>query len=228
MPYNTNMLSLLFSNPLAFAILAVILTIAITIHEFAHAWTADHLGDPTPRLQDRVTLNPLAHLDPLGTFMLVVTGFGWGKPVQFDPYNLQDVRRDTLLVALAGPASNIIMALILALLTPILPWSSLITNYAIHINLILATFNLLPIHPLDGGKILAGLLPTETAQDFDDIMNRYGLFILLALIFFPVNGGAPVDYLIVPVVNFLQSGVYLVANLITGLIASLMSGLIAR
>ena len=109
------MLYLLFSNPLAFFILFPGLLLSITIHEFAHAWVADKLGDPTPRHQGRVTLDPRAHLDPWGTVALLLTRFGWGKPVQFDPYNLKHPLRDTAIVALAGPISNLIVATGLAL-----------------------------------------------------------------------------------------------------------------
>lgn len=212
------MLNILFSSPLAFVILAATLLLAITIHEFAHAWVADHLGDPTPRLQGRVTLNPLAHLDLIGTLALLIIGFGWGKPVQFDPYNLQDRRRDTLLVALAGPASNIIMALLLALLIPWLGGISSILQFAIHINLVLAVFNLLPIHPLDGGKILSGLLPPQMSVEYDHVMNRYGMIILLALLFLPFNGRNPIDFLITPVINFLQIMLLQLSMLVANLV----------
>src|SRR3972149_2555477 len=104
------MLGQLFNNPLAFVFWALALILAITIHEFAHALAADRLGDPTPRLMGRLTLNPLAPLDPLGTLMLLIARFGWGKPVQFDPFNLRHPRRDSALISLAGPASNLIMA----------------------------------------------------------------------------------------------------------------------
>ena len=108
--YNTPLCSTLFSNPFLFLLEIIALVSALTFHEFAHAWMADKLGDPTPRLQDRLTLNPAKHLDPLGTLLLLVAGFGWGKPVEFDPFNLRHPRRDTALIALAGPVSNILMA----------------------------------------------------------------------------------------------------------------------
>src|SRR4030066_1301523 len=110
------MLNLIFSNPSAFIVIFGGIILAIGIHEAAHAFTADYLGDPTPRSLGRTTLNPLAHLDPLGTLVILVTGFfGWGKPAPFDPYNLRDPRRDTALIALAGPASNIVLAVIFSL-----------------------------------------------------------------------------------------------------------------
>ena len=116
---------------------------------------ADYLGDPTPRSLGRLTLNPLAHLDPLGTLVILVTGaFGWGKPSPFDPYNLKDVRRDTALIALAGPVSNILLAIALSFLHRILPVQLTTISYMlIALNINLALFNLLPIPPLDGSKI---------------------------------------------------------------------------
>ena len=211
------MLQIFFSSPVAFLFLASALVISITIHEFAHAWFADRLGDPTPRSQGRVTLNPLAHLDPIGTIMILLVGFGWGKPVMFDPYNLKNVRQDVLLIALAGPVSNIILAFLFTLLLPILPFSPLVWQVVITINLALAAFNLLPIHPLDGGKIMSGLLPPRTAVEFDNIMNRYGLLILLAMLFFPIGNQRPVDLLVRPVMNGLGLTINWLASLIQGL-----------
>ena len=212
------MISILFSSPIAFLILALGLLISITIHEFAHAFTADKLGDPTPRSQGRVTLNPLSHLDPMGTILLLVVGFGWGKPVVFNPYNLKNVQRDTVMIALAGPASNIVLAFILALLLPWLPFSAMIWQFVITINLALAAFNLLPIHPLDGSKILMGILPPQLSFEYQDIMNRYGIIILLALVFLPLNGGSPIDYLIRPLMNGLLTGIFSLAGILQSLI----------
>src|SRR3989344_7675802 len=108
------MLPLIFSNPIFLILWAGSLVIAVTIHEFAHAWAAEQLGDPTPRLAGRLTLNPLAHLDPIGTLCLLIFRFGWGKPVPFDPFNLANPRRDSALISLAGPASNIALAVVLS------------------------------------------------------------------------------------------------------------------
>jgi len=201
------LLGLLFSNPVAFVIIAVGILVAITIHEFAHAWVADKLGDPTPRYQDRVTLDPRAHLDPLGTLAIFVAGFGWGKPVPFDPYNLDNPKRDTALIALAGPASNIIFAVTLAVLihTGILGFLTLPATIIIQINVMLAIFNLIPVHPLDGSKIAMAFLPSDTAYEYENFMNRYGIFVLLLLIV-PWNGGSsPVSQLIIPVIDFVMS-----------------------
>lgn len=199
------MFELFFTDPIAFLIIFPGLLLSITIHEFAHAWTADKLGDPTPRHQGRVTLNPLAHLDPLGTLAMLLTRFGWGKPVEFDPYNLKNPVRDTALIALAGPVSNLLVALLLAVVarSGILPleWVGLGIIQVLFINVALAIFNLIPVYPLDGSKILVALLPRRSAYEYDEIMHKYGLFILLLLIFPWANGGSPVSQIISPIIN---------------------------
>lgn len=199
------MLGLLFSNPLAFFIIFPGLLISIAIHEFAHAWTADRLGDPTPRLQGRVTLNPLAHLDPIGTVMILVTRFGWGKPVEFDPYNLKDPVKDTAIIALAGPVSNVVIAILLAVIIRLnvipIDWLVIGTAQVLFINIVLAIFNLVPVYPLDGSKILLAILPRDTAYEYDTFMHKYGMFVLLALILPWAGGVSPVSALIAPVIN---------------------------
>jgi Zn-dependent protease len=191
-------------------------TIAITIHEFAHALIADRLGDPTARIQRRLSLNPLNHYDRVGTTMLLGTSllralgapvipFGWAKPVEYDPYNLRHPRRDAALIALAGPAVNILLALALAFLLRTLFFEMAIVNMLITaiitINVALALFNLIPIHPLDGSKIMTWILPESTAHEYQIIMHRYGFFILMLLII-PWNGTSPVFSLIGPAINF--------------------------
>lgn len=198
------MLSILFSHPILFLLNFAALVAALTIHEFAHAWAADKLGDPTPRLQGRLTVNPKSHLDPLGTLLLLVAGFGWGKPVEFDIFNLRHPRRDSALIALAGPASNLLLAVALSFILNTLPLPGLFQElfvYTIHICLVLAIFNLIPIHPLDGGKILIGFLPKETAYEWDALLHKYGFIILMLLIFPFGNSQSPVSYLISPIVD---------------------------
>lgn len=168
------------------------LVLALTVHEFSHAKMADRLGDPTPERQGRLNLNPLSHMDPMGTICLLVAGFGWGKPVQIDATYFRNPRRDNMLVALAGPVSNFILAFISFLAYGILYfWLPLEHNWAIilismvlssaFINLSLGVFNLLPFPPLDGSKILAYFLKGK-AREFLWVLERYS-FIILAFLF---------------------------------------------
>lgn len=175
--------------------------IAITVHEAAHAWMADRLGDPTARVSGRLSLNPIVHFDPIGSTLLVVTAiltalrvfpfpFGWAKPVPIDPYNLANPRRDAAVISIAGPFSNLALATILAIIVRFLP-GEIVFNIAypiVLLNVALAIFNLLPIHPLDGGKVLVGLLPHKEAVELDLFLNRFGLLLLFILIF-PLFGG---------------------------------------
>jgi Zn-dependent protease len=180
---------------------AITLLIAFTVHEFAHAWTADQLGDDTPRRNGRLSLNPLRHLDPLGTLMLLFAGFGWAKPVPINPSALE--RRTpagTMLVSVAGPFSNLVLALLgsvpfkAGLLTAGLSGNSLIPTVAdvlqvfVFINLILLLFNLLPISPLDGEKVLTYFLPSS-GQATMQRLRPYGPLILILLIVLGRFGG---------------------------------------
>jgi Zn-dependent protease len=173
----------------------IVLVVAFTIHEFAHAYTADRFGDTTPRLQGRLTLNPLAHLDPLGSLLLLVTGFGWAKPVQINPYALERRNRAApMLVALAGPASNLLLAVLaslpvrLGLVTftfatgRLFPTASQLINDFVQINLLLMLFNLIPISPLDGEKVLTYFLP-PSGRNFMDQIRPYGPLLLMLVIF---------------------------------------------
>lgn len=200
------MLGTLFASPFAFLIWALALVVAITIHEFAHAYAADRLGDPTPRYSGRLTLNPLAHLDPLGTLALLIVRFGWGKPVQFDPYNLRNPKRDAALISLAGPTSNLILATTLSLLMKTLPLPGIIDTVftiTITMNIILAVFNLVPIYPLDGEKILTGLLSPALAREYQLVMRQWGTIILIFMLL-PMGGISPISALISPVIAALS------------------------
>ncbi|TAK29922.1 MAG: site-2 protease family protein [Chloroflexota bacterium] len=173
------------------------LLIAITIHEFSHALVANRLGDLTATAMGRLTLNPIKHLDPLGTIMLVVVGFGWGKPVPVDPGRLRvGPRQGMALVSIAGPASNLILASALLLLmrggilpvphgtVSLLNSSALLSNLVttvISLNIILAVFNMIPLPPLDGFKVALGVLPREVAYPFSRL-EQYGAMVLFLLV----------------------------------------------
>ncbi|WP_102128516.1 site-2 protease family protein [Deinococcus planocerae] len=155
------LLSLLTTSPVAFVIVAAALVLSLTVHEFAHAYTADRLGDPTPRRFGRVTLNPGKHLDPFGTLLLLIAGFGFAKPVPINPRNLG--RWGTLWVSAAGPISNLLIALLMGLLLRFLPPSQFtvaVLSTVLSVNIVLAVFNLIPIPLLDGSRIIGALIPS--------------------------------------------------------------------
>lgn len=171
-------------------LLAPPILLALTFHEFAHAWTANKLGDPTAKQEGRLTLNPIVHLDPVGTIMLFLVQFGWAKPVPVDPRYLQNPTRDMMWIALAGPASNMVLAFICGLVLQnvgfaptggMMEVARQMLLWGLRINLILAAFNLIPLHPLDGSRILTGLLPPEQAYRYGQL-EPYGPGILLLLI----------------------------------------------
>ncbi|MFZ1619676.1 MAG: site-2 protease family protein [Microgenomates group bacterium] len=195
------MISILSQSPLLFVIYLVALLMAIAVHEFSHAFVADKLGDPTPRLQGRVTLNPKAHIDLMGILFLFMFGFGWGRPVQFDPFNLKSPRRDAALISVAGPISNLLIAVILSIVLRATSMSFLIIF--IQLNVMLAVFNLLPIHPLDGFKIVGGLLPEDKAREWYQL-ERYGLLFLILLIL-PIGKGSMISSIISPAISFVTN-----------------------
>lgn len=206
------MLNYLFTNPLLFVVYLVALLVAITVHEFSHALAADQLGDPTPRLAGRLSFNPIVHLDLYGLLFLFLLGFGWGKPVTFDPYNLKNPRKDAAIISLAGPFSNFILALILSLFLKLIIFFNLgvfetlgyfIFVPIISLNVILGVFNLLPIHPLDGFKIVGGILPENKAHEWYEL-ERYG-FIFLLMLIFPFGGRSLLDLIIRPITSFILS-----------------------
>ena len=206
------MLTELFTNPFAFLIWIIALLVAITVHEFAHAWSAERLGDPTARLAGRISLNPLNHLDPLGTLMLIIARIGWGKPVPVDPFNFRHPRRDMAITSFAGPAADLILAAVLSIIIRIAYFSlgptatliEILFQPIIVLAVILAIFNLLPIHPLDGSAVIVGLLPQDLAEDYDRFSHQYGLFILIFLIL-PFFGAPLISRIVFPVVNFILS-----------------------
>ena len=170
------------------------LLIALTVHEYAHARAAVTLGDPTPRLMGRLTLNPVAHLDPIGLIMLWLFKFGWAKPVPINPSYFKNYRQGTLMVSLAGPVSNMLLALLTAFLIVISAKMELLSGNWIKVlgmtysyNIILAIFNLLPIPPLDGSKVLASILPGQQERIFEQL-EPYGPFILMGLVYIGVIG----------------------------------------
>jgi Zn-dependent protease len=166
---------------------------ALTVHEFSHAYVASRMGDPTARLLGRLTLNPLAHLDPIGTILLLIAGFGWAKPVPVDARYLAHPRRDMMWIALAGPASNVILAALFGTLLRAVDGNAYLSGtimgaalvdmvrYSVYLNLMLAVFNLIPIFPLDGSRILTGLLPAPAAERYR-ALEPIGPMLLLGLI----------------------------------------------
>ena len=192
----------------------IILFLAIPIHEWAHAWSAYQLGDDSASLQGRMTLNPLAHLDPIGSLLLLFSGFGWGKPVPVNPYRMRTNPRVGMAIsAAAGPFSNFILAMLLAI--PFrLGWVDWYTGgfsigglllVAIQINLGLMLFNLIPVHPLDGEKILMGLLPARWGDSLLRL-RPFGTLILAVLLFIlPRLGVDLIGIIIAPVYGLLLS-----------------------
>ncbi|MGL1930466.1 MAG: site-2 protease family protein [Desulfotalea sp.] len=192
-------------------ILAPPLLLALTLHEFAHGYTAYKLGDPTAQQMGRLTLNPLAHLDPIGTIAFFFIKFGWAKPVPVNPNYFKNPRRDMLWVALAGPATNLALAIGSAIIAkmlwavaPSIPNNAITSGIvvpinemllaSVWINLVLCVFNFLPIPPLDGSKILMGLLPRNLAYEYQKI-EKYGFIILIILAFSGVLSKAIVPFI---------------------------------
>ena len=162
-----------------------VLLFAITIHEYAHGYVAYRLGDPTAKQMGRLSFNPITHIDPLGAICLFLLNFGWAKPVPVDMRYFRNIRRDTILVSLAGPGANFCVALIAGMLIRYLYFSSQLYQmtlvYLLIMNLGLGIFNLIPLPPLDGSHILENLLPPAAAMKYDRL-KRYGPFILIGII----------------------------------------------
>ena len=172
---------------------AVLVLVTITVHELAHGYAAYMLGDSTAKNAGRLSLNPLVHLDQLGAILLFVAGFGWAKPVPINPFFFKGNRsRGIMLVSFAGPLANLLLALILALSIPLVSNFNItilqIVANGIYLNIYMALFNLIPIPPLDGSKILAGLIPKGAAYKYLNVMDQYGMIILLVLVLANVIG----------------------------------------
>ena len=211
-------------NPTEIVALIIALVLGISVHEFSHAAAATWLGDSLPGRQGRLTLAPAAHLDVMGSLMFLVGGFGWGKPVQYNPYALRaGPRTGPALVALAGPVSNFILAALFAIPVRLLLLTSggaiflsggpesilfLLLVGIVSYNLILGVFNLIPIFPLDGFSILLGVLPSEMAHQFEQT-RQWGFFLLIALLF--LSGYVPL------VGSILYQPVGVLMHLLTGL-----------
>lgn len=212
-----NLISFSAGNLIAILLTLPAVIIAITFHEYAHAWMADRLGDDTPRMQGRLNLNPLSHLDPVGFVLLIFAGFGWGKPVQINPRNFnRDVtmQKGEALVSLAGPVMNFILAILFAIilgaiymfapanifLTKVGGLAYILLQECVIINIGLGVFNLLPIPPLDGSKIFINLFPYNTRRW---IMEHEQIFYYIFLAIW-ITGLAGV--IISPIINFLYNG----------------------
>lgn len=185
-------LSLLFEEPIIFLVWVVAIIIAITIHEFSHALAGTWQGDMTAKNQGRLTLNPMSHLSGVGFLMLLLVGFGWGKPVPFNPYNLKNKRWGPALISIAGPASNLILALFAGVILKTfvyfdaLEQGNLLLEFLyllVIINVILMIFNLIPIPPLDGSKLLFSILHSPKYNELKMWLTTKGPLVLMALIF---------------------------------------------
>ena len=181
------LLKLLTKDPLAFALVAIPLLFSVIIHEVAHGWVAYRMGDPTAKWSGRLSLNPLKHLDPVGTLMLFLVGFGWAKPVPVNLNNISDKRKGLIFVSSAGIVANILFAFIALLFFRLFSTSSsriavILVYFVVQINITLAALNLIPIPPLDGSKILMGIV-SERTQYFLARLEPYGFFIIIGFLY---------------------------------------------
>lgn len=192
------------------------LLFAITIHEYAHAQCADSMGDRTARYMGRLTFNPMAHLDPIGALLLVVAGFGWAKPVPINPSNFRNRKEGILKVSFAGPAANLFLCFLAAFLMAFMNRFGMLSDGVYRFllwmqlyNVWFAFFNLIPVPPLDGSKILSELLPPSTAWKYDNMVGQYGFYILIALVFTGVTSW---------IINPLANGYMMLVNMLMHII----------
>ena len=208
----------MLSNPAEFLLLVPPLLFALTVHEWSHGYAAMRLGDPTARLLGRLTLNPLAHLDPLGTILLLLPPhFGWAKPVPVDVRYLSHPRRDMMWIALAGPISNVLLAIAFGTALRVLPLGEMqgsgpmgsagvyMLAMSVQLNLLLAAFNMIPIFPLDGSRVLTGLLPPVQAERYR-AFDAYGPMLLLGLVLVgSISGVSIIGIIVSPFVRTVGS-----------------------
>ena len=191
--------------PEVLVLLIPVLLFALVFHEFSHGWVANKLGDPTAKNQGRLTLNPLAHLDPFGSLMILFVGFGWAKPVPVDSRYLANPRKDMMKIAFAGPASNLLLALVGGLIIRLTGYVDTFTSMLIlftQINISLAVFNMIPIPPLDGSQIFSGIMIQRNPQLVMQL-QMYGPQILMGLILFGMFSGVSIIWAVMsPFVNF--------------------------
>lgn len=191
----------LLKDPIEVLFFLAAIVLAVTVHEFSHAWAADELGDPTARLLRRKSLDPRRHLDMWGSIMFLLAGFGWGKPVPVDSFNLRDEAKDNALIALAGPISNLLIGAIVGTVYRFLPSHDglfpAILFLVGSINVSLAIFNLLPIPPLDGSKIYRAVFP-QSLMPIWQFLDQYGVYILLFLV---ISGSGIISNVIGPIIT---------------------------
>jgi len=219
------MISLLFHSPPLFIAFATAFLAALTIHEFSHGYAAYMLGDDTAKRQGRLTLNPLKHLDVFGTLMILFAGIGWAKPVPFNPYNFKEIKIGSALTAAAGPASNFILATFTAIIIRLLPegtFGHTVTTFAhifhpnasfitislflfVHVNILLGCFNLLPVPPLDGSKIIGGFLPDNMYFKWMSWESKAGMVLMIVLLIGVFTGRSIIFMIIGPPMEFIRA-----------------------
>lgn len=203
----------------SFVYYAIALLVAITVHEAAHAWMAYKLGDYTAKYEGRVTLNPVAHLDPIGTIMIFIVHFGWGKPVPFNPHNLKKPKRDSALIAIAGPMANFITALILMIPYKYIPFEAIptaglflrnVVEITIVLNIYLLIFNLIPIAPLDGSKFIGAFVPYRYEYYYQKFLH-FGPMLLISILFLQFITNIPVlSIVLMPLFDVIWSFIVLI------------------